>query len=204
MRFPEAWTDRLSFLEQLEEDWEPFPRSILAGWVIFYALFLYQAARGTGVLMLMDGVFVPIHEGGHLLFRFFGEFFSVAGGTILQLLVPILLAAYFLFQRQAQGVAFCLFFFFEQFLPISTYMADARAMDLPLVSVGGGDDVIHDWSFLFGKTGLLAHDTQIAGAVRFLGWLGMLGVVIWLVWRGLNDVPKQAQTGTDTNSSVVV
>ncbi len=197
MRFPESWTDRLSFLEQLEEDWEPFPRSILAGWVIFYALFLYQAARGTGVLMLMDGVFVPIHEGGHLLFRFFGEFFSVAGGTILQLLVPILLAAYFLFQRQAQGVAFCLFFFFEQFLPISTYMADARAMDLPLVSVGGGDDVIHDWNYLFGKTGLLAHDTQIAGTVRFLGWLGMLGVVIWLMWRGLNDVQQQPHASAD-------
>src|SRR5208282_5003961 len=109
-------------------------------------LFLYEAARGTGILLLMDGVFIPIHEGGHLLFRFFGEFISVAGGTILQLLVPILVAAYFLFQRQAQGVAFCLFFFFEQFLPISTYMADAQAMELPLLSVGVGDDVIHYWN----------------------------------------------------------
>jgi hypothetical protein len=193
VRFPGAWTDRLPFLEQLEEDWEPFPRVFLAAWIIFYALFLYQAARGTGILLLMDGVFIPIHEGGHLLFRFFGEFISVAGGTILQLLVPALLAIYFLFHRQAQGVAFCLFFFFEQFLPISTYMADARAMELPLLSIGGGDDVIHDWNYLFGKMGLLAHDTQIAGAVRFLGWLGMLGVVTWLVWRGLNDVaaPKR-------------
>ena len=82
----------------------------------------------------MDGVFVPIHEGGHLLFRFFGEFLNIAGGTLLQLGVPVALAIYFLFQRQAQGVAFCMFFFFEQFLPIATYMADARAQDLPLLN----------------------------------------------------------------------
>ena len=29
----------------------------------------------------MDLVFVPIHEGGHLLFRFFGMTIAVAGGT---------------------------------------------------------------------------------------------------------------------------
>jgi hypothetical protein len=132
----------------------------------------------------MDVVFIPIHEGGHLLFRFFGEFISVAGGTFLQLAVPLMLATYFFFQRQAQGVAFCLFFMFEQFLPIATYMADARAQELPLLTIGDGDDVIHDWNYLFGKLGLLQHDTQIAGTVRIAGWLGMLGVFAWFVWRG--------------------
>jgi len=190
VRLPEAWTDRLPFLAALEEKWEPIPKAALAAWLIFYSLFLYQAARGQGILLLMDGVFVPIHEGGHLLFRFFGEFGMVAGGTILQLLVPILLASFFIFHRQAQGVAFCLFFMFEQFLPIATYMADARAQELPLLSIGGGEDVIHDWDYMFGKQGLLEHDIQIAGFVRFIGWMGMIGIVIWLVWRGLNDVAQ--------------
>jgi hypothetical protein len=184
VRFPEEWTERLPFLGALEEDWDPVPRAALAAWVIFYVLFLYQAAHGGGFLLLMDGVFVPIHEGGHLLFRFLGEFASIAGGTILQLLVPFLLATYFLFRRQSQGVAFCAFFLFEQFLPIATYMADARAQDLPLLTVGDAEYVIHDWNYLFGKLGLLEHDVQIAGAVRLIGWLGMMGVVVWLVWRG--------------------
>ena len=187
MQLPDSWTERLPFLEALEEDWKPTPKLALAAWLVFYLAFLYQAARGTGLLLLMDGVFIPIHEGGHLLFRFFGEFLNIAGGTFLQLLVPFLLAMYFLFQRHAQGVAFCLFFFFEQFLPISTYMADARAQDLPLLTVGDSEYVIHDWNYLFGKLGLLQHDTQIAGAVRFIGWMGMIGVVVWLVWRALND-----------------
>jgi hypothetical protein len=83
-----------------------------------------------------------------------------------------------------------LFFLFEQFLPIATYMADARAQDLPLLSLGSGEDVIHDWNFLFGHLGVLSRDTQIAGFTRFAGWLGMIGVVVWLIWRGLNDVPE--------------
>jgi hypothetical protein len=190
MRLPESWTDRLPLLEALEEPWEPVPRVALVAWLIFYSLFLYQAATHHGLLLLMDGVFVPIHEGGHLVFRMFGEFMMVAGGTILQLLAPFLLASYFILHRQAQGAAFCLFFMFEQLLPIATYMADARAQDLPLLSLGSGEDVIHDWHYLFGKLGVLEYDIQIAGFVRFIGWMGMIGVVVWLVWRGLNDVAQ--------------
>ena len=188
MRLPAAWTDRLPFLEALEEPWDPVPKVALGAWLVFYCLFLYQAARGQGLLLLMDLVFIPIHEGGHALFRMFGEFVMVAGGTVLQLLVPVLLASYFIIHRQVQGVAFCLFFMFEQFLPIATYMADARAQELPLLSLGGGDDVIHDWNYLFEKLSVLDHDIQIAGFVRFIGWLGMIAVVVWLIWRALNDV----------------
>ena len=196
MQLPETLTDRLPLLETLESDWDPIPRWALLAWSGFYLLFLYQAARGSGLLLLMDGVFVPIHEGGHLLFRFFGEFLSIAGGTLLQLGVPIALAIYFLFQRQAQGVAFCMFFFFEQFLPIATYMADARAQDLPLLTIGDGDYVIHDWNYLFSKLGVLPHDIQIAATVRFIGWIGMLSVAGWLIWRGLNDASRSKQLPT--------
>lgn len=185
MEIPEAWTERLSFLEALSEDWEPVPRSALIAASVFYALFLFQETREGGLPMYMDLVFVPIHEGGHLLFRFFGEFLAVAGGTLLQLGVPILLATYFVFHRQVQGAAFCIFFFFEQFLPIATYMADARAQVLPLLTVGDADYVIHDWEYLFGKFGVLDHDIEIAHVVRIIGWLGMVGTVVWMIRRSL-------------------
>jgi hypothetical protein len=185
MRLPESWTERLPCLEVLEDDWRPVSRAILILASAFYLLFLYQAARGSGVLLMMDLVFVPIHEGGHLLFRFFGEFLAVAGGTILQLSVPLMLAAFFIFQRQIPGTAFCLFFFFEQFLPIATYMADARAQELPLLTVGDGDYVIHDWAYLFGRLGVLEHNTAIAHAVRVLGWVGMIATLAWMIWRSL-------------------
>jgi hypothetical protein len=185
MNLPESWTARFPFLEPLEQDWQPVHRAVVAIAAAFYLLFLYQAAHGSGPLLMIDLVFVPIHEGGHLLFRFFGEFLAVAGGTILQLAVPLMLAIFFVWQRQIPGTAFCMFFFFEQFLPIATYMADARAQELPLLTVGDGDDVIHDWNYLFGRLGVLEHDTQIAHLVRTAGWLGMTGTLAWFLVRGL-------------------
>jgi hypothetical protein len=196
MRLPESWTERLPFLKPLEDNWQPVHRAVLIVAAAFYFLFLFQAARGSGVLLMMDLVFGPIHEGGHLLFRFFGEFLAVAGGTILQLSVPLMLATFFIFQRQILGTAFCMFFFFEQLLPVATYMADARAQDLPLLTVGDGDDVIHDWAYLIGKLGVLDHDTQLAHAVRALGWLGMIATVSWMVWRGLRTRATGAKDGS--------
>ena len=37
---------------------------------------------------LFDGINLGIHEGGHLLFRPFGEFLCIADGTICQLAAP--------------------------------------------------------------------------------------------------------------------
>jgi hypothetical protein len=181
---PGSWSMRLPFLAALEKEWQPLPRWAVSAWLAFYAVFLFQLARGSGLLPMIDLVFIPIHEGGHLLFGYFGRALMVAGGTILQLFVPLALAAYFCFQRQIAGTVFCLFCFFEQFLPIAAYMADARAQQLPLLTVGDPEFVEHDWFVMFSGMGVLRHDTQIASVVRSIGWLGMFGVIGWLVWRG--------------------
>lgn len=182
---PEAWIERAPALESLTEPWRPLPRWATGAWLAFYALFLFQLARGSGFLPMIDLVFVPIHEGGHLLFGYLGHGFMVAGGTLLQLLVPLALATYFCFQRQIAGTAFCMFCLFEQFLPIATYMADARAQELPLITVGNPEFVEHDWFAMFSSLGVLEHDTQIASVVRIVGWAGMIAVTMWVAWRGL-------------------
>ncbi|HEV2306779.1 MAG TPA: hypothetical protein VGR93_14770 [Candidatus Acidoferrales bacterium] len=194
MNFPEALTARFPFLESFEDDWQPVALWSSAVWLIFYLLFLYQAYRHSGPLLILDVVFVPIHEGGHLLFRFFGRWIYIAGGTFLQLFVPFALAVYFAFKRHVTGAAFCAFFFFEQFLPVASYMADARAQQLPLLTVGDGSYVIHDWNYLFSSLGLLNHDTQIAATVRALGWLGMCATVAWLLYRSRSAFVRNAQT----------
>jgi len=132
MDIPGSLSERFPFLDVLEEDWEPVLRAVFIGWMIFYVILIGNALLGGHLFNWFDLVFIPIHEGGHLLFRFFGEWVMVAGGTFLQLFVPFALAVYFAFRRQVPGTAFCAFFFFEQFLPIGIYMADARAQALPL------------------------------------------------------------------------
>src|SRR6202167_4749579 len=105
MSVPDSWTERLPFLEAFNSAWEPVSRPVFIIASAFYALFLFQLTRGSGFPPYMDLVFIPVHEGGHLLFRFFGEFIAVAGGTLMQLGVPLILVAYFAFHRQIQGTA---------------------------------------------------------------------------------------------------
>jgi hypothetical protein len=67
-------------------------------------------------------------------------------------------------------------------LNIARYMADARALELPLV--GGGD---HDWNTIFTRWNVLSYDTEIAGVVRFIGWTGMTLAALWVGWRWWRD-----------------
>jgi hypothetical protein len=68
----------------------------------------------------------------------------ILGSTLGELLVPLLSAAYFWWQRETTAVASSIFGFFENFLYIGTYMDDARTSALPLV---GSEE--SDWTILF-------------------------------------------------------
>ena len=175
----------------LAHDWRPTSRYSVTAWIVFYAGFLIYAFSQHGAFLFIDLANLVVHEGGHLLFGWFGPTLGLWGGTILQWLVPLLLAAYFFSQRQTTAFAFCSFFFFENWLYTATYMADARAMLLPLVTAGDSDYVEHDWHTIFSSLGVLQYDTKIAAVVSFLGWLGMLATVFWLVQRSLKNSVAQ-------------
>ena len=168
--------------EILDKPWKPVSRYALAAWLLFYVWFLIYAfnARGTG--LFIDSVNLVVHEGGHNLFGWFGPTLGLWGGTLLQWLVPFLLATYFFTQRQIPGFAFSLFFFFENWLPTGTYMADARDQALPLVTTGDPDFVEHDFHKIFSSLGVLDYDTKIGATVRILGFCGMIGVTLWLAF----------------------
>lgn len=176
--------------EKFGEDWKTVSRPALIAWLAFYALFLFYLLRSGGGFTLFDNVNLVVHEAGHAFFGWFGSTLGIMGGTLMQLLVPLLLCTWFFWQRQTTGAAFCAFVFFENFLYVATYMADARARALPLVTLGDPDNAEHDFFHIFSQFGVLQHDTQIAAVVRFLGWLGMMAVVAWLAWRATRPAPK--------------
>ena len=179
---------RLAFLDEIKAilatNWRPVPKFALGAWLVFYGLFLWHAAADRDGFLLMDRVNLIVHEAGHLLFGWFGATLGLWGGTLLELLVPLALAAHFTLQRHSSGTAFAAFFFFENFLYIATYMADARAQALPLVTVGDPAAGGHDWFLIFSRWGILQYDTSISGVTRTLGWIGMLATVAWLVKAG--------------------
>ena len=144
-----------------DEDWRPVSRYGLIGWLLFYLIFLAYAFSKHGEFLFIDLANLVVHEGGHLLFGWFGSTLGLWGGTLLQWLVPLLLAAYFFIQRQTAAFAFCTFFFFENWLYTATYMADARAMVLPLVTAGDSDFIEHDWHTIFASLGVLQHAPRL-------------------------------------------
>jgi hypothetical protein len=106
---------------------------------------------------------------------------------------PVSSGRVLLHQRETTGFVFCLFFFFENWLYTATYMADARAMVLPLVTTGDPEFAEHDFHAIFSSLGVLAYDTKIAMGVRVLGWFGMLGVVGWFVFTVLNNQQRKSE-----------
>jgi hypothetical protein len=78
--------------------------------------------------------------------------------------------------------AICWVWLFENFLNIARYMADSRALELPLV--GGGD---HDWNEIFFRWKVLHYDVEIGNVTRWIGWAGMTVAAVWILWRTWRD-----------------
>jgi hypothetical protein len=173
-RIQEAWM----------EPWRPLGLPSLVALLSLFALVtLVEASGAERWVPILDEVNLIFHEAGHPVFGLFGwETLAILGGTLMQLLVPLLVAGSFWWKRQAAGFAFGLFWGSQNLHNIARYMADARDGLLPLV--GGGE---HDWAELFTRWNCLQRDKAIAGAVAFMGWTGMLAVALWLGfrwWRG--------------------
>jgi hypothetical protein len=192
-----------SCLDQLgyNEPWKPVSQPALWAWIVFYVLFLVYAFFAHGGFLFIDSANLIVHEGGHNLFSWFGPTLCLWGGTLLQWLVPLLLAVYFLSQRESAGFVFCLFFFFENWLYTATYMADARAMVLPLVTTGDPEFAKHDFNAIFSSLGVLDYDTTIAAVVRTLGWFGMIAVVIWFARQKTGSKASSPLQASDDEES---
>ena len=89
-----------------DEPWKPVSRAALAAWLTFYVAFLAYAFSAHGGFLFIDSANLVVHEGGHNLFDWFGPTLGLWGGTLLQWLVPFLLAVYFFTERQTTGFVF--------------------------------------------------------------------------------------------------
>jgi hypothetical protein len=161
---------------------------------ILWLSFLYVLLCHLGDPMYQS-LFKPlnlgIHELGHLIFTPLGKFMMMAGGTIAQCLVPMI--SFFMFYKQrdffAISVSFC--WMGTNLFSIAVYMADARKMEIPLVTPFGGAEVIHDWNYLLGKLGLLHADATLGGFVEAFAVLNMLIGLAFGAWLILKMYKKK-------------
>ncbi len=152
--------------------------------VLILAYLVYAAFRSIkdqDYGSLFTGITLAFHEMGHVLFAPFGEFLMFAGGSITQLAIPIL-AAVLLLWRQKDYFGFAVGGAWLGFsaMNLARYIGDARALELPLVSLG--PEAEHDWWYLLSRMGWLRHDTQIAGLVRGVGVIILFLSIAFAAW----------------------
>jgi len=150
------------------ESW--IPRALLALYLAYAGLrHMLNPLYGSW----FSGITLAFHEMGHIVFIPLGRTMTIAGGSIMQLAIPLTAAIYLLKKQNdwfgfGVGLAWLSFAMFE----LATYIGDAARMELPLVGFGGGYH--HDWATLLTQWRVIDYCDGIATGVRVLGgavWL---------------------------------
>lgn len=135
---------------------EEFKKWIPSLLILIIAVYLIL---NRGKYTWIDNADLVIHEAGHVFFMFFGRFIYSAGGTLMQIILPLLIAWYFFRNSYRLGIQISLLWLGQNLINISVYAADARARVLPLL---GGNKVSHDWHYMLGELNILEYD-QVVG-----------------------------------------
>jgi len=154
------------------------PIAIYAFWLIFK--YEYH---------LIDHFNLVIHEAGHIVFGFFGELIHFLGGTLLQLIMPLAIAYTFYRQKDRFEMYVSLIWFGESMMYMAVYMDDAIKQKLPLV--GGGQ---HDWTYLFGKAGVLEHCESIASFFHLVASILILFMLYKLFLEAFSSQTSQGDS----------
>ena len=176
--------DRVSLRERLlDVPWD-VPRPV---WYGRLGLLVVIAVWATSVVLsrmtepptLLHLTVILFHEAGHVIFMPFGEALRVAGGTLGQLLMPLVCAVALHRRGDNFGAAICLAWMGMSVMDASVYAYDAADPLLPLIGGGTGSDSFHDFIFLFERYGQLGHARGWAMAMKALGAIAACVALAW-------------------------
>jgi hypothetical protein len=192
----ESWLARLLWVPERVEAWQVYGRIalfvLLAAWGWRIAGFSIRTGEIGG--SFIHGPLLVFHEAGHVIFMAFGEFMSIAGGTLGQLLVPIILGvALFWHNHDNFGASVALWWLATSFMDCAPYAYDALQPQLILLGGRTGEDGPHDWIYLLGETGLLKSAHGVGYALYGVGIALMVtanawgAYLLWRQWRNRTD-----------------
>lgn len=122
------------------------------------------------------------HEAGHLVFQPLGRFMTILGGTLGQLLAPLILMLLFIYKNQDHfGASLALWWLGQSFMDCAPYINDALALRLRLLSgsLGIENPGSHDWHNLLNRMGIVEYHRGIAITFDWIGILIMLTAFLW-------------------------
>lgn len=161
-----------------------YGRCALYGVFFLWGLYFISLDLKTNEIgaSFMHRVNLVFHEAGHVLFMPFGNFMMVLGGTLGQLLIPLIVGASLLIKnRDPFGASLGLWWLAQSVMDTAPYINDARDLKLMLLGGGTGQDRpgMHDWENILLDLNLIAHERGIALGAERLGELLMILAFIW-------------------------
>lgn len=149
---------------------------VRAGFIALVGIYGVVCAASPATYRFLDRVNLVFHEAGHVLFALFGEFIGILGGSLMQVLIPAGIMAYFVWHRQHYSAAVTLFWVAQSLFNVSVYVKDARVQVLPLL---GGEDTLHDWNYILARLNLLRWDQALGNVVYAVGLVTLAVSVLW-------------------------
>ncbi|MES2314432.1 MAG: hypothetical protein V4524_00650 [Patescibacteria group bacterium] len=150
---------------------------------LYYAYYLNADPSHTyATWNIIDSLDLVIHEAGHFIFMFFGQFMHVLGGSLTQILLPVIFVGYFFLRREYFSASLLLFWVGQNIINVSIYLGDSVLQQLPLL---GGDGVMHDWNYLLSTTGLLGQTNVLFHMSYGIGVLTLICAGASSVWFSL-------------------
>jgi hypothetical protein len=126
---------------------------------------------------------VPIHEFGHVMFRAFGEFMHSLGGSLFQILLPLVFGGVFLVKnRDPFAASVMLWWAAIAVMDIAPYIYDALHPQHILLTGRTGDDGPHDFIDVLSDLGVLKRAQGIGYGVHRFGVALMLASFVWAGW----------------------
>lgn len=157
-----------------------YPKLIFAILLSIYFLWIASDPMQGSFIDLVD---LPIHETGHLLFRPFGEFMMIAGGSIFQIVFPAVFVGYFIWHEKYYSASIVVFWVGQSILNVWVYASDAVVMQLVLTSgFTGTEGSFHDWNYLLTETGLIKSTKIVSGIIRAAGTLTIITAGIFSIY----------------------
>lgn len=155
--------------------------------LVFVALHTISYLASANSWHFVDSVDLLIHEAGHVIFSPFGAFMTILGGSLLQVLLPLVFVVYFWIKNQKYSAGILLNWVAVNLINVSVYAGDAVRMQLPLIS---GDTDGHDWNNLMLMTVGLKYTEQVSGIIWGLGVIAAI-VGIYISYKYYKDFNNQ-------------
>lgn len=132
---------------------------------------------------LMHLPMVPIHEFGHILFRPFGEFMHLLGGSLFQVGLPLVFGAIFLAKnRDPFAAAVMLWWSAVAVMDVAPYVYDAQLPQHVLLTGRTGETGAHDFIDVLGDLGLLTRAQAVGFVVHRVGVAMLILSIAWAAW----------------------